>query len=185
MKVKHLIIIGVLIFIIMLFVIIKVNSNNNNTTSEESNETVSVQETKEQQTVEGKNKINLTQDQFKNSLEKTENGIKITDVKLNSNANNIINVSLKAENTNEEERIVNIRVTYHNQEGNQIGENGFAIGYLNKGETKDIDSTCYIEKADVSEIKLEVTADEIVIDEGKQDPTGSSGEDTTSSDTIN
>ena len=154
----------------MIFAIIKINSSSKVET--EQSEVTIVDDTVEQLSVNGNQKIKLTQNQLKKTLEKTNNGIKITEVKLNSNENNIINVSLKAENTNNEERIVNIRVTYHDGEGKQIGENGFAIGILNKDEKKEVEGTCYIENENVSEINVEVIAEEIKKDEEKQNSTG-------------
>ena len=170
MKVRDLVIILIVFVCVVVFAIVKIKSSNK--ADQGQNETTIVDDTEEQSSMNENQKIKLTQNQFKKALEKTNNGIKITDVKLNSNANNIINVALKAENTNIEERMVNIRVTYYDGEGRQIGENGFAVGTLNKGEKKEVESTCYIENADVSEIKVDVTAEEIKIDEGKQNPTG-------------
>ena len=161
-KVYMVLAIIVVIFIIVIIPKGKKEENNNSISNNLKNN--SMIEANKNQPQNDKQIINITQEKLKESIEKIDNGIEVSNVKLNSNNDNSINVSLVAKNENNEEKNVTISVKYFNKDNKQIGENGFFIGEIKPGESKEVESLCYFEEKDVNQIKIDISADSIKVD---------------------
>ena len=130
-------------------------------------------------------KINITQEKLKQSLETTQEGVKVSDVKLVANGNNIITVSLNIKNEKDEKRNITVTVFYYNAAGEQIGENGFAAGTLEANKDIDMEATWYISEKDVANIKLVAKSEEIKVETKDQNGETKSGDSATTSTTQN
>lgn len=150
MKNKSIYLVFTLIILIILLIVVIASKNNR-----EENETINYNSDSIIEEKRKENGIKIEEDLLKQSIEKTQDGIKVSNAKIIKNENNIIDISLNVQNNNEENKIVELSVIFYNKENKEIGKNGFALGNMKAGEDKEIESNCYISGKEVENIKLE------------------------------
>lgn len=143
MRKRSIYLISVVVIILIICMISKNNKKENTIINNKDNNT-----SKE-------NAIQIEEDLLKQSIEKTQDGIKVSDAKIIKNENNIIVINLNAQNDNEESKNVGLSIVFYDRENKEIGRNGFALGNMKPGENKNIESNCYISKREIKSIKLE------------------------------
>ena len=137
-----------LLIIVIVIVAIFVNSKNKNR-----KETVEPNQLKNDANI---STISVSEQRLKKAIEKTENGIEISNVKINSFDNNVIDIKLTVTNKTDIEKRVKITVSYLDNNSQKIGNHVFEIEILNGQESRELESAGYIEDIEVNKAQLEL-----------------------------
>lgn len=156
-NIKLIIIFGgsLILLIVLILVIILFNENNkevNNNYSSNSaviNDNINLKNSEE---------ANVIPEELIKSLEKTEDGIQVSNVKLNFN-NNTMRISMHVKNYNKEPKNVNIDIKYFSEDNNEIGENNFLISNIKPDESKYIENTGYIKNKNIKYAEMKLVLD--------------------------
>ena len=108
--------------------------------------------------------INISEKSLKEAVERTEDGIIISDVRINSVENNVIDMALTVTNEMDKERKLSLAVLYLDEDEQVVGKNEFDIDTLEANERVELQSICNIERPAIESIKLELIPEPLDMD---------------------